>query len=170
MTDCCPLPSTGVSEQWEWPGPQAREEGTEGQSDPGRPPGFVLQHLATFFHHQHGAGKRRNLSMKIKRSAESMRLFVFVYLFFPSFFFDFVRSHVCDSLLVLFFVHASVRWVLKQSKNTRKTTLGDRSIFVLTSFRITALTKQSNKEMDWRFGFVCLTHCNALNAPIPFRV
>lgn len=51
-------PSTGLGEQRASPGPQAREEGPEGQSDPGRPPGAVLQHLAAFFHHQHGAGQK----------------------------------------------------------------------------------------------------------------
>lgn len=47
-----------ISEQRASAGPQARAEGAEGQPDPGRPPGFVLQHLAAIFHHQHGAGKR----------------------------------------------------------------------------------------------------------------
>lgn len=50
-------------------------------------------------------------------------------------------------------------------KNTRKTTLGYRSIFVLTSFRVTALAKQSNEEMDWHLGIVWLTHSEALNTP-----
>lgn len=60
----CSLPSVAVSEQRASPGPQAREEGTEGQSDLGSPPGAVLQHLAALFHHQHGAGKRSPLKKR----------------------------------------------------------------------------------------------------------
>lgn len=112
MVDCCPLLSTGVSEQWASPGPQAREEGTEGQFDPGSPPGVVLQHLATLFHHQHGAGKRSDLNMKIKTSAESVRLFFVVYFFPP---FILLCSVTCLWLTSRpFFLHVSVRRVLKQ--------------------------------------------------------
>lgn len=61
MMNCFSLLSVAISEQWASPGPQTWEEGTEGQSDLGSPPGAVLQHLAALFHHQHGAGKRSRL-------------------------------------------------------------------------------------------------------------
>lgn len=113
MMDCCPLLPTAFSERRAWPGPPAWEEGTEGQSDPGSPPGLVLQHLAALLHHQHGAGKRSNINMKIERSAESVRLLASCIPPTPA-----PPSFIlfCDSLLVLFFlpVHVSVRRVLKQ--------------------------------------------------------
>ena len=46
-----------VGEQRAEAGASAGPEGTEGQSDPGRPAGAFLQHIATFLHHQHGPGK-----------------------------------------------------------------------------------------------------------------
>lgn len=103
MMNCCPLLSTAVSEQWASPGPQGREEGAEGQSDPGGPPGVVLQHLATLFHHQHGTGRRSNLNMKIKRSAESVRL-VALCIFPPFLFLCSVMSvtHFASGFLYMF--------------------------------------------------------------------
>lgn len=59
----------------------------------------------------------------------------------------------------------NAKTVKYMQKNTRKTTLGYRSIFVLTSFRVTALAKQSIEEMDWHLGFAWLTHSEALNTP-----
>lgn len=144
MRDCCPFTIPGLSEQWASPGPQAREEGPEGQSDPGGPPGVVLQHLATFFHHQHGAGKK----------CRKPEVICVVFLLPPP---PHTHTHNPPSSLTLvaclwltscpYFIHASVRRVLKPRKNARQTTLGDRSIFVLTSFRITALP-------DWHLGFL----------------
>lgn len=71
MMNCFSLLSVAISEQWASPGPQTWEEGTEGQSDLGSPPGAVLQHLAALFHHQHGAGKRSRLKKEnqMERSA-----------------------------------------------------------------------------------------------------
>lgn len=52
----CPKPGPGQQREQEVH-QQAQQEGSEGQPDPGHPPGHVLRGLAAFLRHQRSSGK-----------------------------------------------------------------------------------------------------------------
>lgn len=146
------LYSTAVGEQWAPSGSQAGSEGAEGQPDTRRPPGALLQHLATFLYHQHGSGQwRPHRQTPVRHGPQNKEESQATSPGSVSSSVQTSSGSFCVWKALIFHKHPwfshFLWWAYKSAKDEKiSKTLGYWSILVLASFGVTALPRYPTRK------------------------